>query len=426
MAPPALSAPGGAGYLHGDRRRAARGIRNAPNRGRMPLQRKLRYGMIGGGPGAFIGAVHRRAAEFDGLAELVAGSFSSDAERSRAQGRELHLDEARVYGSYEAMAAAEAARPPAHRLDFVIVCTPNHLHYPAARAFIERGVHVVCDKPLTTTLHDAEALCRLVADRGVVFALTHAYAAYPMVTHARALVRDGALGEVRKVVVEYTQGWLATAVEDEGNRQASWRADPEKAGAGAIGDIGTHAEQLARYVTGLRMQRLLADVATVVPGRQLDDDANLLVRYEGGARGVLHCSQIAVGEENRISIRVYGTTASLEWSHGDPNTLVVRPAEGPVQLHRAAQPYLAEPARRMSRVPPGHPEAFFEAFANVYARALRTIAARVAGETPDPLDLDFPTAADGAIGVHFIETAVRSGRAGGAWMDAAYTPPGGS
>lgn len=392
----------------------------------MPLQRRVRYGMVGGGPGAFIGAVHRRAAELDGLAELVAGAFSTDPQKSLAHGTALHLDPSRCYPSYEAMAEGEAARAPGDRIDVVVIVTPNHVHYPAARAFIERGFHVICDKPMTTTLADAEALCRLVAERGVTFALTHNYSGYPLVKQARAMVAAGALGTLRKVVVEYTQGWLGTELEASGQKQADWRTDPARAGAGALGDIGSHAEQLARYVTGQRISRMLADVGTVIPNRRVDDDANLLLRYDNGVRGILHCSQVASGEENRINLRVYGSSASLEWAQEDPNRLLLRPADGPMQVLTRGGSYLSPEAQRATRLPAGHPEAFFEAFANVYANALRTIAARVAGETPDPADLDFPTVYDGAIGVHFIETALRSGGdvgSGGQWVDASYTPP---
>jgi len=391
----------------------------------MPLGRKVKYGMVGGGPGAFIGAVHRRAAELDGLAELVAGAFSSDAQKSRTFGESLHLDPARCYPSYEAMAEGEAARAPDDRIDVVVIVTPNHLHYAVARAFIERGFHVICDKPMTTTLADAESLCRLVEQHGVTFALTHNYSGYPLVKQAKAMVAAGTLGALRKVVVEYTQGWLGTALEESGQKQADWRTDPARAGAGALGDIGSHAEQLARYVIGQRITRMLADVGTVIPGRRVDDDANLLLRYEGGVRGILHCSQVASGEENRISLRVYGSEGSLEWSQEDPNRLFFRPVDGPMQTLTRGSGYLSAEAQRATRLPSGHPEAFFEAFANVYANALRTIAARVAGETPDAADLDFPTVHDGATGVHFIETALRSGGAvgsGGHWVDATYTP----
>ncbi|WP_284349335.1 Gfo/Idh/MocA family protein [Roseisolibacter agri] len=386
------------------------------------MTRRLRYGMVGGGPGAFIGAVHRRAASLDGLAELVAGAFSSDAARSRAQGAELGLDPRRVYASFEEMAAREAELPEGERIDFVAIVTPNHMHYANARAFVERGIHVVCDKPLTTTLEDAEALCRLVAERDVVFALTHPYAAYPLVKQARALVASGALGVVRKVIVEYSQGWLATAIEETGNRQADWRTDPARAGAGAIGDIGTHAEHLARYVTGLEIERLYADVSTFVPGRRIDDDANMLVHYRGGAKGILVCSQISVGEENRLALRVYGTDASLEWHQQTPNELLVRRADGPTERFTPGHAFLVPEARRGTRMPPGHPEGLLEAFANIYANVARVIMARRAGVAPDPLDLDFPTVQDGAAGVHFVHAALASGRTH-AWVDAAYTPP---
>ena len=389
----------------------------------MPLDRALRFGMVGGGPGAFIGAVHNRAATVDGLATLVAGAFSSDPEKSRIQGTTYGLSPDRVYASFEEMASREAALPPGERIDFVSIVTPNHLHFPVAKAFIERGFHVVCDKPLTTTLEDAEALCRLVKQHDVVFALTHPYTAYPMVKQARALVQDGALGTVRKVVVEYSQGWLATPLEQTGNKQASWRTDPARAGAGAIGDIGTHAEHLARYVTGLEMERLFADVSSFVPGRVIDDDANMLVHYQGGAKGILFCSQISAGEENRLAIRIYGTSASLEWHQQDPNFLYVRHPDGPTEVYKPGHAYLVPAAQRGTRMPAGHPEGLLEAFANIYVNAMRVMSARMAGETPDPLDLDFPTVRDGAVGVHFIHTALRSSKEGD-WVDASYVAPG--
>ena len=376
----------------------------------MPLSRKLRFGMVGGGPGAFIGGVHRRAATLDGLAELVAGSFSSDAAKSRAQGRELHLHPDRVYDSFEAMAEREAALPAGERIDFVSIVTPNHVHFPAAKAFIERGIHVICDKPMTTTVDDAEKLVALVRKHDVVFALTHNYSGYPLVKHAREMVRSGALGTVRKVVAEYSQGWLSQLLEATGQKQADWRTDPARAGAGAIGDIGSHAEHLARYVTGLEIDRLYADVTTFVEGRRIDDDANMLIQYRGGAKGVLFCSQISVGEENRLSLRVYGTDAGLEWRQEEPNFLTVRRANGPAEVYKPGHPYLARAAQHATRLPSGHPEAFFEAFANVYANAMRTISARLAGDKPDQLDLDFPTVDDGLAGVRFILAAVESGR----------------
>ncbi|MEP7002323.1 MAG: Gfo/Idh/MocA family oxidoreductase, partial [bacterium] len=374
------------------------------------MKRTLRFGMVGGGPGAFIGAVHNRAATLDGLAVLVAGAFSSDPEKSRAQGDAYGLAPDRVYGSFEEMASREAALPEGERIDFVSIVTPNHVHFPAAKAFIERGFHVVCDKPLTTTLDDAEELCRLVKKHDVVFALTHPYTAYPMVKQARALVQNGALGTVRKVVVEYSQGWLSTPLEQSGQKQADWRTDPARAGAGAIGDIGTHAENLAHYVTGLEMERLFADVSSVVPGRRIDDDANMLVHYAGGAKGILFCSQISVGEENRLAIRVYGTTASLEWHQEDPNFLYVRHSDLPMEVYKPGHAHLVASAQRSARMPAGHPEGLLEAFANIYSNAIRVMSAKAAGVAPDPLDLDFPTVRDGAAGVHFIQCALRSGR----------------
>lgn len=387
--------------------------------------RRLRFGMVGGGPGSFIGETHRRAAEADGLAHLVAGAFSSDPAKSREQGARYLLHPSRVYDSYEAMAEAEARRPADERLDFIIIVTPNHLHWPVARAFIERGFHIVCDKPLTTTLSDAEALCALVRKHDVIFALTHAYAAYPMVKQARYLVQSGELGQVRKVMVEYAQGWLAAPLEQSEGAppQALWRTDPARAGAGALGDIGTHAEHLARYITGLPIARLLADVATVVSGRRIDDDANILLHFSGGARGVLCASQVATGEENALSIRVYGTKAALTWRQEEPNTLLLRHHDSPtVTALRAGAPTLCPAARHATRFPPGHPEGLSDAFANLYKNVIHTIAARAAGAAPSPLDTDFPTAEDGAIGVHFVQAALQSSAQGGVWVDAKYTP----
>jgi predicted dehydrogenase len=380
--------------------------------------------MVGGGPGAFIGAVHRRAVGLDGLADLVAGAFAAIPEESHQMGRELRLDPERVYGTYQEMVERESALPPDRRLDFVSVVTPNFMHYPVAKALVERGFNVVCEKPMTVTMEDAEALCRLVAEQGVTFALTHTYTGYPMVKQARALVKQGALGEVRKVLVEYTQGWLATRLEETGSLQAEWRTDPAKAGAGAIGDIGSHAENIARYITGLEIERLYADVGTMVPGRRIDDDASMLLRFAGGARGALTCSQVLVGEENNLRVRVFGTRAALDWVHTDPNSLRVRYADRPEEIYTRGNPYLAPATQHASRIPSGHPEGYLEAFANIYGNVTRTIAARLAGDAPDPLDLDFPTAQDGAMGVHFIHTALRSGREEG-WVDATYSPPGG-
>lgn len=386
----------------------------------MGLARKLRYGMVGGGPGAFIGNVHRMAASLDGTMELAAGAFSSDPEKSKAQGEELGLASERSYGSFTEMAEMEAAHED--RIDFVSIVTPNHMHFPVAKAFLEAGFHVVCDKPMTNTLADAEALCDLVRRHDRVFALTHNYTGYPMVKQARAMIREGRIGAVRKIVVEYPQGWLATPLERTGHKQAGWRTDPSRAGAGALGDIGSHAENLARYMTGLELEALCADVTTFVEGRMIDDDVNMLVHYQGGARGVLHASQVSVGEENNLNIRVHGETGSLQWFQEHPNWLYYRDLDGPEQVFKRGNEYLSEAAQHSSRLPSGHPEAFLEAFANIYLNAGRTIAAYEAGEAPAPQDLDFPSVQDGARGVHFILTALESGKRR-EWVDARYTPP---
>ena len=379
------------------------------------IRRKLRFGMIGGGRGAFIGAVHRLAAAMDGKAELVAGAFSAEPARSRASGKDLFLDPGRVYGTYREMARAEAARPPAERLDFVVIVTPNHAHFPIARLFLEAGFNVVCDKPVTLTLAQAKQLRRIVHRTRKVFVLTHNYTGNVMVKQARELVRSGRLGTVRKVVVEYPQGWLSTKLEDTGQKQASWSADPKKSGAAnCLGDIGTHAENLARYITGLRIRELCADLTRFVPGRKLDDDGNILVRYEGGAKGVLHASQISVGEENNLNIRIYGTKAGLEWHQEHPNELIVKYPDRPAEVWRRGNAYVDAPARRFARIPAGHPEGYLEAFGNIYLEAFRAIGAEREGRRPRS-GLDFPTIEDGVEGMAFIDAAVRSSEAGGRW-----------
>jgi predicted dehydrogenase len=390
----------------------------------MALDRKIRYGMVGGGPGAFIGAVHRSAAALDGDMDLVAGAFSSDPDKSRQQGENLHLDPDRVYDSYEEMAEEEAERPDG--IDVVSIVTPNFLHYDVAKTFIEKGFHVICDKPMTTALDDAEDLCRRVEANDVVFALTHNYSGYPLVKQARALVEQGRLGDLRKIVVEYPQGWLNRRLEEEGNKQASWRTDPEKAGAGALGDIGTHAEHLSRYVTGLGLERMCADVGTVVEGRGIDDDASILARFEGGVRGLIHFSQIAAGEENNLRLRVYGTDAGLDWHQEDPHRLTLLTdinGDEPQNIYSHGRASLADSVQPFIRTPQGHPEGFIEAFANIYRSMAHAIAAHEAEEEPKPWALDFPTVQDGAIGVHFIHAALDSSEKQ-AWVDASYTPPG--
>ena len=381
------------------------------------MKTKLRYGMIGGGRGAFIGAVHRIAAQMDGQAELVAGAFSSDPDRSRASGEDLFLDPARVYGSFAEMAEAESKKTAAERLDFVVIVTPNHQHFPPAKLFLEKGFNVVCDKPVTFDLKESLALRKIVAKSGKVFALTHNYTGNAMVKQARDLVRSGKLGAVRKIVVEYPQGWLATALEKTDQKQAAWRTDPKRSGAaGCMGDIGTHAENLARYVTGLRIAELCADLTTFVPGRALDDDGNVLLRYEGGAKGVLHASQISVGEENALSLRVYGEKAGLEWRQEHPNQLLVKYADRPTEVWGRGNGYVSSAAARgAARTPAGPPEGYLEAFGNLYREIFRAVRAEVSRKKL-PRDPDFPTIEDGVECMAFMETVVKSSRLGAKWV----------
>jgi predicted dehydrogenase len=379
------------------------------------MKRKLKAGMVGGGRGAFIGGVHRMAMRLDGRIDLVAGAFSSDPEKSKLSGDDLFLDPKRVYSDYRTMAAEEARLPESERIDFVCVVTPNRTHVPISKAFLEAGFHVVCDKPLAFNLEEALDLQGLVKQTGKIFALTHNYTGYPMVKQARELVRNGELGEIVKIVVEYPQGWLSKPIDQEGQKQASWRTDPEEAGAaGCLGDIGTHAENLARYISGLEIDELCAEFTSFVKGRQLDDDANLLLRYRGGAKGVLFASQISVGEENPLKIRVYGTKASLEWHQEDPNDLIVKYSDAPRRVYRRGNEYLSDFTKRFTRIPSGHPEAFIEAFANIYLEATRAIEA-VLDKQPVPADSDFPTVDDGVEGMEFIAAAVKSAKAGAVW-----------
>ena len=380
----------------------------------------LRMGMVGGGPGAFIGDVHRRAACLDGDVELVAGAFSASPSKSRRKGRELGLSRARTYDSYLDMVERERALPEDQQIDFVSVVTPNHLHCPVATAFLEAGFHVVCDKPMTLDVPEARRLKQVVTRSRRVFALTHNYTGYPMVKLARDLVRQGDLGRLRKVVVQYPQGWLSTRLEQAGLKQAEWRTDPTRSGAaGCIGDIGTHAENLAEYITGLQIVELCADLTTFVRGRRLDDDGTVLLRLQRGVRGVLLASQIAVGEENGLAIRVYGEEKGLEWHQEHPNTLTLRSQDGPLEVWSRGHGYVearSPAAARATRLPAGHPEAFLEAFANVYRNAADTIRARRARTRPDPLARDFPTVDDGLRGMVFIETVVKSARSTRKWL----------
>lgn len=379
-------------------------------------KRKIRMGMVGGGRGAFIGGVHRIAAALDGQIELVCGAFSSDPERSRLSGEDFYLPADRVYGSYAEMIEKEKQLPEGERMDFVSIVTPNHVHYGPAKMALENGFHVICDKPLCFNMEEAEALVALVEETGLIFALTHVYTGYPMVKQARAMITNGELGTIRKVVVEYPQGWLSTKLEDDVQKQADWRTDPSRSGiAGAMGDIGTHAENLAEYVTGLEITALCADLTAFVPGRQLDDDGNVLLRFNNGAKGVLHASQISAGEENDLNIRVYGTKGGLQWRQMEPNTLFVKWLDRAMEVRRTGVGTLSAEAVAHTRVPAGHPEGYLEAFANIYRNFAHCIQARLAGESPDPLMMDFPGVKDGLRGMKFIEKVVASSNSTEKW-----------
>ncbi len=382
------------------------------------MSRKIRYGMVGGGRGAFIGAVHRIAANIDGQIELVAGAFSADPEKSKASGADLFLAPGRVYGSYQELVAQEAALPADQRIDFVAIVTPNHVHFPAAKAALEGGFHVLSDKPATFDLAEAKELAAIVKKSGLLYGLTHNYTGYPLIKEARELVHSGKLGKIRKVVVEYPQGWLATRIEASGQKQAAWRTDPKRSGAaGCIGDIGTHAENLAEYVTGLQISELAADITAFVKGRKLDDDGNVLLRFKGGAKGVLHASQISVGEENNLSLRVYGELGGLEWHQREPNTMLVKWPDQPMQVYRTANGYLSAAAKAAGRTPPAHPEGYLEAFANIYKNFAAAIRARNEGRklAKDDPALDFPKITDGVRGMAFIEAVVKSSKANSTW-----------
>lgn len=380
-------------------------------------RRRLRLGMVGGGQGAFIGAVHRIAARLDDRYELVAGCFSSTAERARASAAELGIDPARAYGTFAEMAAAERARPDG--IEVVSIVTPNHVHYPAARAFLEAGIHVICDKPLTTSLADAQALAELVARSGRVFVLTHNYTGYPMVRQARAMVEAGELGRIRVIQAEYAQDWLATPLERTGQKQADWRTDPARSGpAGCTGDIATHAINLACFIAGTELDALCAELSTFVDGRLLDDNAQMLLRFKGGARGGLWASQVAPGNENALRVRIYGEKAGLAWAQEDPNYLTFTPLGEPPRLIRRAGAGAGPEAARVTRIPAGHPEGYLEGFANIYSDAAEQILAALEGRRPDPAALLAPTVQDGVAGVRFIEAAVDSSRRGGVWVSA--------
>jgi len=376
-------------------------------------------GMVGGGPGSFIGEVHRKAARMDGGVAIVAGAFSRFPSKCQETARQLMIPPGRAYGSYQEMAERERSLPDGDRIDFVSIVTPNNSHHAIATMFLEAGFHVICDKPMTFNLQEARDLRKIVRASGKVFGLTHNYTGYPMVKLARDVVHAGELGEIRKVVVQYPQGWLTMPLEATGNVQAGWRTDPAQSGAaGAIGDIGTHCENLVEYISGLKISHVCADLTAFVPGRRLDDDGNCLLRFENGAKGILHVSQISVGEENDLAIWIYGTKQSLEWHQEHPNHLSLKEADGPVRVFRRGNPYVAAmspAAARATRLPSGHPEAFIEAFANIYLNFTDTVRAARTGTSPDPLMLDFPTVDDGVRGMQFIETVVASAASATKW-----------
>ncbi len=379
--------------------------------------RKLRYAMVGGGHGAFIGAVHRKAMALDGQFELVAGALSSSPDRARASGAELGLADDRNHGSWQDLLADELRRSPDERIDLVSIVTPNHVHHPVALAFVQAGFHVVCDKPLVHTSAQAEELVAAVKKAGTVFGVTYNYTGYPMVREARHLVQSGALGTLRKITVEYNQGWLATAVEQGGgNKQADWRLDPARSGAvGTMGDIGSHAENLAATVTGQQPAWVCADLTAFGAGRRLDDDAQLLLRYDSGARGFIVASQVAAGLENDLRLHVSGTLGTITWRQEEPNQLIHSPVDGPRRILTRGSPWLSPAALRAGRIPAGHPEAFIEAFANVYLGVAADIRARQAGTVADPLHADYPRVEDGARGVRFIERVVASAASEQKW-----------
>lgn len=374
------------------------------------MNRKLRMGMVGGGSDAFIGAIHRLAALMDNQIELVCGCFSIKPEISLSSGKSYYLPDNRVYTSYKEMFENEAKLPAGERMDFVTIVTPNFAHFDPAMMALEKGFHVVVDKPITFTLEEAKKLKSKIQETGLTLALTHTYSGYPAVKEARERVKRGDFGKIRKIIVEYPQGWLSAKVEDAGNAQASWRTDPKRSGkAGCMGDIGTHAHHLAEYISGLKTTEVCAELNVFVPGRLLDDDGAALLRFDNGARGVLIATQIAAGEENAIRIRVYGEKGGLEWFQHEPNTLWVKWTDRPTEMVRVGQGYMSDVAKHNSRTPAGHPEGYLEAFANIYRNFSFTVRAKMNGQEPNPEWLDFPTVEDGIRGMQFIDTVVEAG-----------------
>ncbi|MBX3240689.1 MAG: Gfo/Idh/MocA family oxidoreductase [Chitinophagaceae bacterium] len=382
------------------------------------MNRKLKMGMIGGGKEAFIGAVHRIAANIDGLIELSCGALSQRPEVAKESAKALFLPDNKAYSSFEEMIETESRLPEGERMDFVSIVTPNHVHFAPAMLALEKGFHVVIEKPMVFTLDEAKQLQKKVEETGLILALTHTYSGYPLVKQAKQMAKEGAFGKIRKIYVEYPQGWLSKLTEKEGNPQAAWRTDPSKSGkAGCMGDIGTHAAHLAEYISGLQITQLCADLKIFVDGRALDDDGNVLLRFNNGATGVLMASQVAAGEENALKIRVYGEKGGLEWAQQEPNTLIVKWLDKPAEIYRAGGGYLGSYAKHNTRTPGGHPEGYLEAFANIYRNFALTLSARLDGTQPTPEMLDFPTVAEGVRGMAFIDNVVNSSASTQKWTD---------
>lgn len=385
---------------------------------KIAMNRKLRMGMIGGGKDAFIGAIHRIAANMDGMVELVCGALSINPEIAVDSGRSLFLSEDRIYTNFEEMLEKESQLPEDMRMDFVTIVTPNFAHFAPAMMALDKGFHVVIEKPITVSLEEAQQLEQKVKETGLLLCLTHTYTGYPLVKHAKEMVRNGVIGKVKKVAVEYRQGWLSRLTEREGNAGAAWRTDPKKAGKSSVmGDIGTHAFNLAEYITGLQVTQVCADLDTVVEGRQLDDDGAVLLKFDNGARGVLTASQVAAGEENNLTIRIDGEIGGLEWHQHEPNTLKLKWLDKPTEIYRAGQPYLSDLAKHNSRTPGGHPEGYLEAFGNIYRNFALTISARLNGESVDSNLVEFPSVTEGIRGMAFIENVVASNESDKKWTD---------